>query len=1165
MKGYYGIPGSPAKPCPADFYCPEYFPQFQKTPTTTPYYPQPFPYVLSQSKISAYGNRYSQIHRYWIHLQQTWERLNEQTSVLKADGFAIPSIGTPIYVLSDSSQIYKINSVSDMANPVLIAGSTNKTTGYADGVGTNARFNFENKAVISPDDRFMIIADYENSKLRKMTLTAEGSTPQYTVTTIVDGSDFGNGAGPGNVSGILRPKSLDFHPSGEWIIVIDFGDGFGAGDGSIKKVSLTDGEYTVSTIIPRYEFDVETTTNASFQDAKIWRPFHIEFFANGSMAFLSSQSFMTGYADFHYFQIMDFQLNRIYVAAYILNFGEFAFLNEAENTFVYSAVKSGVEYGQIKLPLYNVYNPTAFRYNSYVGSYEESITPWRCNNRGARIGPPNEAWKCMPCEPGTRSTSRGVCFPCETGLQSAGGASKCEPAYRTTFKFDSRNGYFRIGPDGSHNYFDNMDSKIGTVQISDGTLTINSQTIPKGFQVWTVGTSAQYDIVAAGAAGGDDTSASFARGRGAVIKSTFVLSKGDIVLIVVGQRGSMAASCGSGGGGGTFMTKYDATGPVSDHTKHTIVLIAGGGGGESSGVASQSEKENGMDANFGTPGTLHNGATTGTASTAGGGGGGGGGNGGSGGADGSMSNTSPGTSAGGAGFRGNGAAGTLDIQYTTFGGTAFLQGATGGWGRCLSPSYQISGGFGGGGAAWNGGGGGGGYSGGQGPPASARNGGGGGGSYDGSNAIGGFNATPYVSWDTSVFGIPPKSYESSGYNREESGFLIVSLFGGSQTPIQTMPIACPASTPWAPSLSTNVSDCSAQMLPPCRPGYFINFDTSTSQFQTICTACPQGSYCPGGTQGNSLFQCAYVTNAYMDTPSNSSSVAACTQKATSDSSLPAGLACPTNTRFMSGTTLGYSVLQCTANPGYYFVPKLHTQAFRCPVGYYCPGTNNRSHPFPISCPSTLSSCASVGLGYLPYSSCPALGLSSPGPVCETCANAGYQALPANARYAGYDTCEFTCNDGYYKVPTVANPSLSQCNSVPDASSCLVGHYAEKMSSDAGAPIACKPCQYFITDFSSTWNQYMYANFATPISVDFRKNLTLEGKIPEFGQDSCQWECKAGSYYDINTKACTACPAGKFNSQDIFNKTACDDCAPGFYASTLGYTSCMECGTWSIPY
>ena len=93
-----------------------------------------------------------------------------------------------------------------------------------------------------------------------------------------------------------------------------------------------------------------------------------------------------------------------------------------------------------------------------------------------------------------------------------------------------------------------------------------------GIQQWTVPHTGDYRIEAIGAAGGYDIYSNRGQyqGRGARMKGTFRLLKGEKIQILVGQEGGInTQSQSSGGGGGTFVVRGS----------NTPLIIAGGGGG----------------------------------------------------------------------------------------------------------------------------------------------------------------------------------------------------------------------------------------------------------------------------------------------------------------------------------------------------------------------------------------------------------------------------------------------------------------------------------------------------------------------------------------------------------------------------------------------------------
>jgi sugar lactone lactonase YvrE len=108
-------------------------------------------------------------------------------------------------------------------------------------------------------------------------------------------------------------------------------------------------------------------------------------------------------------------------------------------------------------------------------------------------------------------------------------------------------------------------------------------TLSGGIQQWTVPSTGNYTLTAAGAAGGASMNG-YASGKGVIVSTTTPLTKGDILYILVGQQGGVGTSTANGinasggGGGGTFIVKY-LGGPTSSFSSYQIILIAGGGGG----------------------------------------------------------------------------------------------------------------------------------------------------------------------------------------------------------------------------------------------------------------------------------------------------------------------------------------------------------------------------------------------------------------------------------------------------------------------------------------------------------------------------------------------------------------------------------------------------------
>ena len=265
---------------------------------------------------------------------------------------------------------------------------------------------------------------------------------------------------------------------------------------------------------------------------------------------------------------------------------------------------------------------------------------------------------------------------CDGTVDTTGGSSLCW-AGPVEFETCSATGY--TGPTQAQ-----CDSAYSGTTL-DGYVTIDAGT--QGIQEWEVPTTGNYVIEAWGAQGfaGDPGRTG---GKGAYATGTFALTAGDVLYIVVGQKGTGGVNSG-GGGGGSFVV--DSTGAA--------LVIAGGGGGTRLSVY-----QNGCDGRSGTyggAGSASSATSACIARTTGLGIGG------------FVSGVSWGS--GGAGFTGDGAG---EITYSGSwggqGGKKWSSGMIGGLGN--AGCGRADGGFGGGGSGNGcyGGGGGGGYSGGDG-------------------------------------------------------------------------------------------------------------------------------------------------------------------------------------------------------------------------------------------------------------------------------------------------------------------------------------------------------------------------------------------------------------------------------------------------------------------
>ena len=221
-----------------------------------------------------------------------------------------------------------------------------------------------------------------------------------------------------------------------------------------------------------------------------------------------------------------------------------------------------------------------------------------------------------------------------------------------------------------------------------------------GIQQWVVPRDGTYRIQAAGAEGGNNRD--YGGGRGAVVSVTKELAAGEVIRLLVGQKGmdrrglSSSSNCNTGGGGGTFVWKAD---------EETLLVAAGAGGGAG-------HRRSGVDASLGESGTAGNSSTSSRRT-------------------GSPGSDGHGGDAGAAGWLSNGSGRTADSSRTSGTPRSPLNNGAGAEAGTNSTGW---GGFGGGGGgsgrscSHQGAGGGGGYSGGA-SHYGDNSGGGGGGSF----------------------------------------------------------------------------------------------------------------------------------------------------------------------------------------------------------------------------------------------------------------------------------------------------------------------------------------------------------------------------------------------------------------------------------------------------
>lgn len=91
------------------------------------------------------------------------------------------------------------------------------STGFADGAGTFASFNYPSGVAISPDSTFALVSDGSNNRLRHISL-ATG------VVTTLAGSSLGFADGVGTLAQFNQQRGVAIAPNGSYALIADYGN-----------------------------------------------------------------------------------------------------------------------------------------------------------------------------------------------------------------------------------------------------------------------------------------------------------------------------------------------------------------------------------------------------------------------------------------------------------------------------------------------------------------------------------------------------------------------------------------------------------------------------------------------------------------------------------------------------------------------------------------------------------------------------------------------------------------------------------------------------------------------------------------------------------------------------------------------------------------------------
>jgi hypothetical protein len=99
---------------------------------------------------------------------------------------------------------------------LMVSTLVGSSCGFADGVGTNARFTTPRGLSLSPDNTFALVGDTDNHKIRKLVLSTLVVT---TLAGLLSGSGSTNGIGSN--SAFYYPGGLSFSTDGSFVLISD--------------------------------------------------------------------------------------------------------------------------------------------------------------------------------------------------------------------------------------------------------------------------------------------------------------------------------------------------------------------------------------------------------------------------------------------------------------------------------------------------------------------------------------------------------------------------------------------------------------------------------------------------------------------------------------------------------------------------------------------------------------------------------------------------------------------------------------------------------------------------------------------------------------------------------------------------------------------------------
>jgi DNA-binding beta-propeller fold protein YncE len=132
-------------------------------------------------------------------------------------------------IIADSSNIRRLELSSGLVSTIAGSTSSPPSTGFADGVGTNARFSDTRVVCVSPNNLFALIADTNNNCIRRLNI-ASGFVSTLAGSTL---SAVGTTDATGTFSSFNKPYGIAFSNNGSFALVAD------AMNARIRRIDLS--------------------------------------------------------------------------------------------------------------------------------------------------------------------------------------------------------------------------------------------------------------------------------------------------------------------------------------------------------------------------------------------------------------------------------------------------------------------------------------------------------------------------------------------------------------------------------------------------------------------------------------------------------------------------------------------------------------------------------------------------------------------------------------------------------------------------------------------------------------------------------------------------------------------------------------------------------------